>query len=89
MIEKYDTNLNFCYLMQDVFHERVKVYQNWQHSQMMLNKKREAKAKMEIMGRTDKSNQAREEVLEVSCSPPVNQLQRLSGEMARFIFDTH
>jgi hypothetical protein len=33
---------------------------------MMLNKKREAKAKMEIMGRTDKSNQAREEVVEVS-----------------------
>jgi hypothetical protein len=32
---------------------------------MMLNKKREAKAKMEIMGRTDKSSQAREEVLEV------------------------
>ncbi|XP_059490276.1 sorting nexin-2-like [Neocloeon triangulifer] len=50
--------------VKDVFHERVKVYQNWQHAQIVLNKKREAKAKFEIMGRTDKINQAKDEVLE-------------------------
>ncbi|CAB3376576.1 Hypothetical predicted protein [Cloeon dipterum] len=50
--------------IKDVFHERVKVYQNWQHAQVVLNKKREAKAKFEIMGRTDKINQANDEVVE-------------------------
>jgi Vps5 C terminal like. len=49
-----------------VFHERVKVYQNWQHSQLMLNKKREQKAKIELSGKLDKGNQASVEVVEVS-----------------------
>lgn len=49
-----------------MFHERVKVYQNWQHAQIVLNKKRETKAKFEIMGRSDKINQAKDEVIEVS-----------------------
>ncbi|KAG8288723.1 sorting nexin-2 [Homalodisca vitripennis] len=40
--------------IRDVFHERVKVYQNWQHSQLMLNKKREQKAKMDLANKTDK-----------------------------------
>nr|CAD7259781.1 unnamed protein product [Timema shepardi] len=50
--------------IKDVFHERVKVYQNWQHSQLMLNKKREQKAKMELSGKPDKGNQASVEVVE-------------------------
>ncbi|XP_063241314.1 sorting nexin-2 isoform X2 [Bacillus rossius redtenbacheri] len=50
--------------IKDVFHERVKVYQNWQHSQQMLNKKREQKAKMELSGKQDKNNQAGLEVVE-------------------------
>lgn len=53
---------------QEVFHERVKVYQNWQHSQLMLNKKREQKAKIELSGKLDKGNQASVEVVEVSAS---------------------
>jgi len=53
---------------QEVFHERVKVYQNWQHSQQMLNKKREQKAKLELSGKPDKGNQASVEVVEVSVS---------------------
>uniref|UniRef100_A0A1B6FV78 Sorting nexin-2 n=1 Tax=Cuerna arida TaxID=1464854 RepID=A0A1B6FV78_9HEMI len=40
--------------IRDVFHERVKVYQNWQHSQLMLNKKREQKAKMDLANKSDK-----------------------------------
>jgi sorting nexin-1/2 len=55
-------------LFQEVFHERVKVYQNWQHSQQMLNKKREQKAKLELSGKPDKGNQASVEVVEVSAS---------------------
>ncbi|XP_047117940.1 sorting nexin-2 [Schistocerca piceifrons] len=64
----------FCELLKDyvalfgaikeVFHERVKVYQNWQHSQQMLNKKREQKAKLELSGKSDKGVQAGMEVVE-------------------------
>lgn len=51
---------------QDVFHERVKTFQTWQHAQTMLAKKREAKAKAELAGRMDKVQQAQDEVAEVS-----------------------
>lgn len=50
---------------QDVFHERVKTFQTWQHAQITLAKKREAKAKAELAGRMDKVQQAQEEVTEV------------------------
>lgn len=53
-----------CFSVQDVFHERVKVFQNWQHAQLMLNKKREQKARLEQSGRTDKTSQAATEVIE-------------------------
>ncbi|KAK4317227.1 hypothetical protein Pmani_011671 [Petrolisthes manimaculis] len=50
--------------VKDVFHERVKTFQTWQHSQATLAKKREAKAKAELAGRMDKVQQAQEEVAE-------------------------
>ncbi|XP_014214644.1 sorting nexin-2-like [Copidosoma floridanum] len=50
--------------IKDVFHERVKVFQNWQHAQQVLNKKREQKARLEQTGRTDKTSQAATEVIE-------------------------
>ncbi|XP_043277267.1 sorting nexin-2 isoform X2 [Venturia canescens] len=50
--------------IKDVFHERVKVFQNWQHAQMMLNKKREQKGRLEQSGRSDKTGQAATEVTE-------------------------
>ncbi|KAJ1524568.1 hypothetical protein ONE63_011055 [Megalurothrips usitatus] len=50
--------------VKDVFHERVKVYQNWQHAQLMLNKKREQKAKLELAGKPDRGNTAGVEVIE-------------------------
>jgi len=46
--------------VRDVFHERVKVYQNWQHSQLMLNKKREQKAKLDLANKPDKATVAQE-----------------------------
>lgn len=52
--------------MQEVFHERVKVYQNWQHAQLMLNKKRELKAKLDLSNRTDKGNTVSLEISDVS-----------------------
>ncbi|KAJ3647957.1 hypothetical protein Zmor_019799 [Zophobas morio] len=50
--------------VRDAFHERTKLFQHWQHSQQMLAKKREAKAKMELTNRTDKVDQAGAEVIE-------------------------
>lgn len=50
--------------VKDVFHQRVKVYQTWQHAQQVLNKKREQKAKLELAGKADKIPQAKEEVIE-------------------------
>ncbi|XP_054721066.1 sorting nexin-2-like isoform X2 [Uloborus diversus] len=50
--------------VKDVFHQRVKVYQTWQHAQQVLTKKREQKAKLELAGKTDKIPQAKEEVIE-------------------------
>lgn len=50
--------------IKDVFHERVKVFQNWQHAQIQLTKKRENKAKMELNQRSDKIELSQREVEE-------------------------
>lgn len=52
--------------VKDAFHERTKVFQNWQHSQQMLSRRRESKAKLELMGRSEKLEQASSDVLDVS-----------------------
>lgn len=52
--------------IKDVFHERVKVFQNWQHAQMQLTKKRENKAKLELNQKSDKVEYAGKEVEEVN-----------------------
>lgn len=41
------------------------MFQNWQHAQMQLTKKRENKAKLELSGRNDKLDYAQKEVEEV------------------------
>jgi len=43
--------INLLGAVKDVFHERVKVYQNWQYAKAMLGKKRDAKAKLELQGK--------------------------------------
>lgn len=48
-----------------MFHERVKVYQNMQHAQMILTKKRDQKTKLELTGRLDKVGSVTNEVSEV------------------------
>ncbi|XP_037087966.1 sorting nexin-2-like isoform X2 [Pollicipes pollicipes] len=50
--------------VKDVFHEREKLYQTWQHAQQTLTKKREVKARLELQGRSDKLQQLTEEVTE-------------------------
>ncbi|XP_011310837.1 sorting nexin-2-like isoform X1 [Fopius arisanus] len=61
--------------IKEVFHERVKVFQNWQHAQMMLNKKRELKARLEQAGRSDKTSQAANEVTEWEAKVERGQLE--------------
>lgn len=43
----------------------IKVFQNWQHAQLQLTKRRENKAKIELSGRNEKLDQAQKEVEEV------------------------
>lgn len=50
----------------------MKVYQTWQHAVQTLNKKREQKTKLELMGKNDKVPSAREDVIEVSVSCVLN-----------------
>lgn len=50
--------------IKDVFHERVKVFQNWEHAQLQLTKRRENKTRMELAGRNDKVDQCDKEVEE-------------------------
>ncbi|XP_050682431.1 sorting nexin-2 [Leptidea sinapis] len=50
--------------IKDVFHERVKVFQNWQHALMQLTKRRENKAKAELANRPEKREQAANEIIE-------------------------
>ncbi|KAJ6647441.1 Sorting nexin-2 [Pseudolycoriella hygida] len=50
--------------IKDVFHERVKVFQNWEHAQLQLTKRRENKTRMELAGRNDKVDQCEKEVEE-------------------------
>lgn len=52
-------------VVKDVFHQRVKVYQTWQHAQQTLTKKREIKVRLELAGKSDKYSQANDEVVEV------------------------
>uniref|UniRef100_A0A0P6ESB0 Sorting nexin-2 n=1 Tax=Daphnia magna TaxID=35525 RepID=A0A0P6ESB0_9CRUS len=56
--------LSLLGVVKDVFHERVKAFQTWQHAQQMLAKKREAVDRWEATGRSDKVAPAKDEVLE-------------------------
>ncbi|CAG9766117.1 unnamed protein product [Ceutorhynchus assimilis] len=76
--------------VRDAFHERTKLFQHWQHSQQMLAKKREAKAKFELQNRTDKLEQANLEVVEWESKVERGQesfdkiSQMIKKEMERF-----
>lgn len=50
---------------QEVFHERVKCYRNWKDAEVMLARKRENKARLEMAHKTDKVPQAQQEITEV------------------------
>ncbi|KAK1892731.1 Sorting nexin-2 [Dissostichus eleginoides] len=48
-----------------VFDHRIKTWQKWQDSQMLLQKKREAEAKLQFNNKPDKLQQAKDEIKEL------------------------
>lgn len=54
-----------CVFAQGVFDHRMKTWQKWQDSQMLLQKKREAEAKLQFTNKPDKLQQAKDEIKEV------------------------
>lgn len=54
-----------CVCVQGVFDQRMKTWQKWQDSQMLLQKKREAEAKLQFTNKPDKLQQAKDEIKEV------------------------
>ena len=56
----------FSLFLQEVFHERVKCYRNWKDAEVMLARKRENKARLEMALKADKVPQAQTEITEVS-----------------------
>lgn len=56
------------YCLQGVFDHRMKCWQKWQDAQVMLQKKREAEAKLQLANKPDKLQQAKDEIKEVNWS---------------------
>jgi sorting nexin-1/2 len=50
--------------IKEVFHERVKAYKTWKDDEVMLAKKRETKARLELAHKTDKISAASHEITE-------------------------
>jgi len=76
--------------VKEVFHERVKIWQNWQTAQQTLVKKREIKTRHELAGKSDKLPAAKKEVQEweVKVQEGEEQFAKISKlikkEMKRF-----
>lgn len=51
--------------VQGVFDHRMKTWQKWQDSQLLLQRKREAEAKLQFTNKPDKLQQAKDEIKEV------------------------
>ncbi|CAE1225179.1 SNX1_2 [Acanthosepion pharaonis] len=56
--------INMIQSVKEVFHERVKCYRNWKDAEVMLARKRENKARLEMAHKTDKVPQAQQEITE-------------------------
>jgi len=64
MAELMKDYVSLMQAVKDVFNERIKIYRQWKDAETMLGKKREAKAKFELQGKTDKVGQAQAEITE-------------------------
>lgn len=62
-----------CVHLQGVFDHRMKTWQKWQDSQLLLQRKREAEAKLQFTNKPDKLQQAKDEIKEVRHTQTNNQ----------------
>lgn len=68
----------------------AKVFQNWEHAQMQLTKRRENKAKLDLTNRTDKTDAAQKEIVEWEakvqrCQQEFEEISKeIKKEMERF-----
>lgn len=80
-----------CVFAQGVFDHRMKTWQKWQDSQMLLQKKREAEAKLQFTNKPDKLQQAKDEIKEVRrsfCETSSPKITFTMIEMTKYpIFD--
>ncbi|XP_077598052.1 sorting nexin-2 [Stigmatopora nigra] len=73
-----------------VFEQRVKSWQKWQDTQLLLNKKREAEVKLQLSNRSDKAQQAKDVIKELEnkvlqCECEFEQIsQVIRREVSRF-----
>lgn len=70
-------------VLKEVFYERVKAWQAWQNQLQLLNKKREAKTRHELAGKTDRANQYKDELVE--CENKVDQMEKEFQTMSNII----
>lgn len=77
---------------QGVFDHRMKTWQKWQDSQMLLQKKREAEAKLQFTNKPDKLQQAKDEIKEVRrsfCETSSPKITFTMIEMTKYPIRTH
>lgn len=69
--------------LKELFFERVKAWQNWQNQVQTLSKKREAKTRNELAGRTDRANHYKDELVE--CEQKVDLMEKEFQQMSKVI----
>lgn len=85
-------NKCLCVFAQGVFDHRMKTWQKWQDSQMLLQKKREAEAKLQFTNKPDKLQQAKDEIKEVRrsfCETSSPKITFTMIEMTKYPIRTH
>ncbi|OZC08907.1 hypothetical protein X798_03994 [Onchocerca flexuosa] len=83
LAEGISEQLQIIYTLKELFFERVKIWQNWQGAQQNLTRKREMKARYELSGRTDKTNQIIEELN--SAEKAVDEVEKEFSEVSKII----
>ncbi|KAK2163468.1 hypothetical protein LSH36_79g09044 [Paralvinella palmiformis] len=76
--------------IKDVFHERVKIFKLWKEAEVNLNKKREARAKLEVQRKLDKIPAVSQEITQLEdkvdkCQEEFDKISKnIRKEMLRF-----
>ncbi|VDN28145.1 unnamed protein product [Gongylonema pulchrum] len=83
LAEEVSEQLQVIGTLKELFFERVKVWQNWQSAQQNLTRKREAKARYELSGRTDKASQILEELN--NAEKAVDEAEKEFSEVSKVI----